>query len=166
MGVNTQTVNPQHAYGSPTPSSFSHLASPMQDYYPKHRSLANLPYYIKPLPAKIGPEEYNYLERKGVLTVPDVQLRNELISAYIEFVHPYMPLLDVLEFVSIIESGNGALGRISLILYQAVMFAGSAFCDMSYLYAAGYTSRKQARKDFFMRTRVRLRSIASFHLTL
>jgi hypothetical protein len=65
-----------------------------------------------------------------------------------------MPLLDLYEFLMIVESGNGTLGRISLILYQAVMFAGSAFCDMEHLHNAGYSSRKQARKDFFQKTRV------------
>ena len=65
-----------------------------------------------------------------------------------------MPLLDLYDFVMIVESGNGTLGRISLILFQAVMFAGSAFCDMEHLKNAGYLSRKEARKDFFQKTRV------------
>jgi hypothetical protein len=121
---------------------------------PRYRGVANLPYYIKPLPPRIGPEEVTYLEKKGVLTVPSITLRNELLRAYIEFVHPYMPLLDLHEFLMIIESGNGALGRVSLILYQAVMFAGSAFVEMHHLHDAGYNSRKQARKDFFQKTRV------------
>lgn len=114
----------------------------------------NLPYYIKPLPPSIGPDEAEYLEKKGALTVPTHSLRNELLKAYIEFVHPYMPLIDLYDFVTIIESGNGSLGRISLILFQAVMFAGSAFVDMSHLHHAGYMSRKEARKDFFQKTRV------------
>jgi hypothetical protein len=121
---------------------------------PKLRAVANLPYFIKPLPSRIGPEEVAYLEMKGVLTVPSTALRNELLRAYIEFVHPYMPLLDLYDFLLIIESENGALGRVSLILYQAIMFAGSAFVEMHYLHSAGYSSRKQARKDFFQKTRV------------
>jgi Fungal specific transcription factor domain len=116
--------------------------------------MANLPYFIKPLPPRIGSDEAAYLEKKGVLTVPTIPLRNELLKAYIEFVHPYMPLLDLYEFVMIIESGSGVLGRISLILYQAVMFAGSAFVDMHHLHNAGYLTRKEARKDFFQKTRV------------
>lgn len=86
--------------------------------------------------------------------MPSVGLRNELLKAYIEFVHPFMPLIDLYEFVMIIESNNGSLGRISLILFQAVMFAGSAFVDMHHLHNAGYATRKDARKDFFQKTRV------------
>jgi hypothetical protein len=125
-------------------------------FFPQSRvsALANIPHYIKPLPARIGPDEAAYLEKKGALTIPSVGLRNELLKAYIEFVHPYMPLIDLYDFVMIVESGNGVLGRISLILFQAVMFAGSAFVDMQHLHNAGYLTRKEARKDFFQKTRV------------
>lgn len=113
-----------------------------------------LPRYIKPLPAKIGPEEIAYLERKGALTVPKGTLRSEMLRAYIEFVHPYMPLLDLHDFLTMVDKPDGSNGKVSLILFQAVMFAGSAFIDMQYLRTAGYATRKEARKDFFQKTRV------------
>jgi hypothetical protein len=115
---------------------------------------ADLPLYIKPLPAKIGPDEVAYLEKKGALTVPKSTLRSEMLRAYVEFVHPYMPLLDLHDFLAMIDRPDGSLGKVSLILFQAVMFAGSAFVDMRHLRTAGYASRKEARKDFFQKTRV------------
>jgi hypothetical protein len=121
---------------------------------PQKAPSAELPRFIKPLPAKIGPEEISYLEKKGALTVPKGTLRSEMLRAYIEFVHPYMPLLDLHDFLSVIDRLDGSNGKISLILFQAVMFAGSAFIDMQYLRSAGYSSRKEARKDFFQKTRV------------
>jgi hypothetical protein len=114
----------------------------------------DLPRFIKPLPAKIGPDEISYLERKGALTVPRGTLRSEMLRAYVEFVHPYMPLLDLHDFLSMIDRADGSKGKVSLILFQAVMFAGSAFVDMQYLRAAGYATRKEARKDFFQKTRI------------
>jgi hypothetical protein len=126
---------------------FAHLA-------PKHPPVANLPAFIKPLPARIGPDEVSYLEKKGALTIPSHPLRNELLRAYVEFVHPYMPLLDLQEFVVALDNAEGNLGKISLILFQSVMFAGCAFVDMRHLRAAGYVTRKEARKDFFQKTRV------------
>lgn len=117
-------------------------------------SAADLPLFIKPLPSKIGPDEVAYLEKKGALTLPKSTLRSEMLRAYVEFVHPYMPLLDLYDFLTVIDQPDGSLGKISLILFQAVMFAGSAFVDMQYLRAAGYTTRKEARKDFFQKTRV------------
>ncbi|KAJ4296643.1 hypothetical protein N0V90_006691 [Kalmusia sp. IMI 367209] len=115
---------------------------------------ADLPLFIKPLPAKIGPDEVAYLEKKGALTVPTGTLRSEMLRAYIEFVHPYMPLLELQEFLMTIDQADGSLGKVSLILFQAVMFAGSAFVDMHHLRAAGYATRKEARKDFFQKTRI------------
>jgi len=113
-----------------------------------------LPRFIKPLPAKIGPDEIAYLEKKGALSVPKGNLRGEMLRAYVEFVHPYMPLLDLHDFLSMIDKRDGSKGKVSLILFQAVMFAGSAFVDMEYLRTAGYATRKDARKDFFQKTRV------------
>jgi hypothetical protein len=121
---------------------------------PKTAAADNLPFYIKPLPPRIGADEIEYLDKKGALSMPSLSLRNELLRAYIEFVHPYMPLIDLYDFVMTVENRNGNFGQISLILYQAVMFAGSAFVDMSHLHSAGYVSRKEARKDFFQKTRV------------
>lgn len=121
---------------------------------PQKPAPGELPKFIKPLPAKIGPDEISYLEKKGALNVPRGNLRSEMLRAYVEFVHPYMPLIDLHDFLSIVDRRDGSKGKVSLILFQAVMFAGSAFVDMEHLRAAGYASRKDARKDFFQKTRV------------
>jgi hypothetical protein len=136
-----------------TPYAADSRASYLGNIAPKFNA-ADLPLFIKPLPAKIGPDEVAYLEKKGALTVPQGTLRSEMLRAYIEFVHPYMPLLELHDFLAIIDKPDGSLGKVSLILYQAVMFAGSAFIDMHHLRAAGYATRKEARKDFFQKTRV------------
>jgi hypothetical protein len=115
-----------------------------------------LPDYIKPLPVRITRDDVEYLAKKGALTVPEVSLRNELLRSYLEYVHPFMPLLELHDFLSIIERGNGAAGKLSLLLFQAVMFAGTAFVGMSHLENAGYKTRKAARKVFFQKTRVRM----------
>ncbi|KAI9772833.1 MAG: hypothetical protein M1840_008715 [Geoglossum simile] len=112
-----------------------------------------LPAYIKPLPVRIAPDDVEYLAKKGALTIPEVSLRNELLRSYLEYVHPFMPLLELHDFLSIVERGNG---KLSLLLFQAVMFAGTAFVDMSHLENAGYKTRKAARKVFFQKTRVRM----------
>ena len=114
----------------------------------------DLPRFIKPLPSKIGPDEISYLEKKGALTIPKGALRSEMLRAYVEFVHPYMPLLDLHDFLTVIDKPDGSNGKVSLILFQSVMFAGSAFIDMHHLRSAGYATRKEARKDFFQKTRV------------
>ena len=112
-----------------------------------------LPDYIRGLPARFQREDIDYLAAKGALTIPDPSLRNELLKAYIHYVHSYMPLLDLEEFLQTIVQNDG-VHRISLLLFQAVMFAGMAFIDMKHLQAAGYQTRKAARKVFFQRARL------------
>ncbi|KAJ5728584.1 uncharacterized protein N7483_003092 [Penicillium malachiteum] len=112
-----------------------------------------LPDYIRGLPARFQKEDIEYLAAKGALTIPDINLRNELLKAYIHYVHSYMPLLDLEEFLQTIVQNDG-VHRISLLLFQAVMFAGMAFIDMKHLQAAGYQTRKAARKIFFQRARL------------
>lgn len=112
-----------------------------------------LPDYIRGLPSRLQKEDIDYLSMKGALTVPDVGLRNELIKSYIHYVHTYMPLLDLEDFLQTISMNDG-IHRMSLLLFQAVMFAGTAFVDIKHLQAAGYPNRKVARKIFFQRTRL------------
>ncbi|KAJ5092206.1 hypothetical protein NUU61_007076 [Penicillium alfredii] len=112
-----------------------------------------LPDYIRGLPTRLQKEDIDYLATKGALTIPDVGLRNELLKSYVHYVHTYMPLLDLEEFLQTVVSNDG-IHRISLLLFQAVMFAGMAFIDMKHLHAAGYQTRKAARKIFFQRARL------------
>ena len=119
----------------------------------KGRSRGFLPDFIRGLPQRLQSDDIDYLATKGALTVPDVELRNELLKSYIHYVHPYMPLLDLEEFLQTIARNDG-IHRMSLLLFQAVMFAGTAFVDMKHLRAAGYPNRKAARKVFFQRARV------------
>ncbi|TKA68816.1 hypothetical protein B0A49_05829 [Cryomyces minteri] len=126
-------------------SFFAPIAAPPEPRIP------TLPHFIKPLPQRIGLDEIFYLDRKGALTVPDLPLRNELLRSYAEYVHPFMPLLDLSDFLEAVE-GDGNL--VSLLLFQCVMFAGTAFVDLRHLKNAGYASRREARKQFFQKTRL------------
>ncbi|OBT63629.1 hypothetical protein VE03_07326 [Pseudogymnoascus sp. 23342-1-I1] len=120
---------------------------------PRDLSHGFLPAYIQPLPTCMESEDMMHLWKKGATVIPETAFRNELLRSYIEFVHPYMPLLDVHEFLRIVDEGTGENGRVSLLLFQAVMFAGVAFADRSYLTAAGYPTRRSARKAFYLKTR-------------
>ncbi|KAF8855742.1 hypothetical protein BDZ45DRAFT_727931 [Acephala macrosclerotiorum] len=113
-----------------------------------------LPDYLKPLPQRMTSVDIDYLFAKGALSLPDVAVRNALLRSYLEYVHPYMPLIEIHDLLQIIDDGTGESGRISLLLFQAIMFAGTAFVDMEFLRAAGYSNRKTARKAFFQKARV------------
>ena len=112
-----------------------------------------LPAYIKPLPARIGADEVAHLAKKGALTIPPVALRDALLQSYIEFLHPFMPIFDIQDLVHSVNCTSGQ-GQISLLVFQAIMFSGVASVDVKFLQAAGYATRREARRDFFQRTRV------------
>ncbi|KAI9713863.1 MAG: hypothetical protein M1820_000593 [Bogoriella megaspora] len=113
-----------------------------------------LPYYLKPIPPRIGHDEISYLRKKGALSIPDTSLRNELLRSYIEYCHPFMPLLDLHDFLRAISSPDGSAGKVSLFTFSAVMFVATAYVPFRHLQNAGYQTRKEARKDFFQKARL------------
>jgi hypothetical protein len=110
---------------------------------------------FRPLPTRIAEEDVEYMWAKGALSVPETDLRNELLKNYIEHVHSHQPILDIHEFIDHVERGDGSNGQLSLLLFQCVMFAGSAFIGLEHLKAIGFATRFEARKAFFTKVRVR-----------
>lgn len=98
--------------------------------------------------------DIDFLYAKGALSLPEHPVRAALFRSYIEYVHPFMPLVDIHEFLQIVNDESGNSGRVSLLLFQAILFTGTAFVDMEFLKQAGYRNRKAARKAFFQRARV------------
>ncbi|KAF5010959.1 hypothetical protein FDECE_2922 [Fusarium decemcellulare] len=116
-------------------------------------STPHLPPYIKPLPRDLSPRDLQYLADKGALTIPDEPLRNELLKSYIYMIYPFMPATDIEGLLHPIMMADGR-DPVSLLLFQAIMFASVTFVDAELLQARGYASRKAARKDFFSRVRL------------
>jgi hypothetical protein len=113
-----------------------------------------IPSYISPLPKSLAAEDIEYLHAKGALTTPTAALRNQLIKSFVEYVYPFLPLINLEEFLRVVQDDNGKGGQISLLVFQAVMHAGSGVVDMRYLQAAGYESRTTARQALFRKIKV------------
>lgn len=142
-------LNPDSLFGDVRTAQFlSSLEEPDLSIF------SQLPAFVKPLPAKLASEDVKYLHAKGALALPDLSLQNALLQSYVEYVHPYMPLIDIHDFLNAIHSRDGLCGQISLFLYHAVMFAAAAFVDIKHLRDAGYPTRKAARKFYFSKTRL------------
>lgn len=97
--------------------------------------------------------DLEYLADKDALTIPDIDFRDELLRTYVNIVHPFMPALDLDSFLDPIIRGHGHT-PVSLLVFQAVMFASVTFVDKEFLQARGYSSRRAARKIFFNRVRL------------
>ncbi|KAH7125930.1 cutinase transcription factor 1 beta [Dactylonectria macrodidyma] len=120
----------------------------------KATDIYNLPAFIRPLPLSIDSEDVTYLQEKGALALPPPQLRNALLHAYVNYVHPYLPVLDIHNFLAIINADNHDFGHTSLLLFQAVMFSAAAFVEIEHLHNAGYADRKSARHALFQKTKL------------
>ncbi|RSL39568.1 hypothetical protein CEP53_013964, partial [Fusarium sp. AF-6] len=102
----------------------------------------------------MGQDDIAYLEEKGALAIPDKPLRDILITAHIEFIYPYLPSIDLDEFLKALDGKGRTSSRVSLILFQAIMFAGSAFVNMPHLSSAGFLIRKSAQKELLQKVRL------------
>lgn len=123
------------------------------DFDPLTAILDEEPRFLKPLPERIAPEDLEFLRFRGALSIPESGLRNELLRSYIQWVHSFMPVLNLQEFLRCVAE-NDPNGNVSVLLFQAVMFVGTAFVDLKRLQAAGYSTRQSARNAFFTRLRV------------
>lgn len=111
-----------------------------------------LPDYITPLPQTIDQGVLDFLQEQGALTIPQKPLINELLRGFVCYVYPFLPVLDLDAFLQAVEGSGGK--TVNLLLFQAVMMAGTTFADLSSLNKDGYQSHDTARETMF--TRVKL----------
>lgn len=64
-----------------------------------------------------------------------------------------MPTIDLEDFLGAIDGREGC-SKISLAVFQAVMFAGTSYVDLELLQQAGYATRRAARSDFYQKVKV------------
>ena len=139
--------------------------------------LLTLPRAFAPFPRNLDAVSLTYLDHRDALTLPSEAFQITVLKAYIEFVHPIMPILDLEEFLYVVKYGPSSFQDgpddglqsverewISLLLFQAVMCAGIAFISTKILSEEGYLTHKQAQTAFFSRARVR--SLLPFTLPL
>ncbi|CAK7200235.1 hypothetical protein SEUCBS139899_002926 [Sporothrix eucalyptigena] len=114
-----------------------------------------LPAHFKPLPPHLQPIDIEYLARKGALTLPPEEMQREIILKHIQYVHPFMPVIDLRAFLTPLVRREP--GSVSLLLFQAVMFTSANFIDMEYHMVPGQTTppdHAAIRKEFFTRARL------------
>lgn len=118
--------------------------------HPPNRAL---PPFIKPIPKHLQPEDVEYLHVKGAFLIPEPELCHQLLQGYIDYIHPWLPLVDVHAFVASIEDPSRH-GPVSLLLFTAVMFAGACWGDIRSVRRAGYWTRHDMRTALHRRAAV------------
>ncbi|CAG7986773.1 unnamed protein product [Penicillium salamii] len=115
-----------------------------------------LPDYAGPLACSITPEDCNVLSNEGAFRVPDTEARGKILNAYVQFVHPSLPILNLEDFMMVVDKSYTGCQGISFLLFQAVIFAATAFQTTSDLSQQGFKNRKEARRTRFNRLKLLL----------
>jgi hypothetical protein len=113
-----------------------------------------LPIFIRDLNHKMDSVDVICLQAKGAFRIPGEKLRVALLSAYADYVHPTMPVVDLHSFLNAIDKPGPGEAKVSLLLFQSMMFAASAFVDEEALVEAGFTNRLDARRTLYERCKV------------
>lgn len=116
-------------------------------------SVNDLPDFIIPLSERLEPDEIRYLSLSGALGLPDPELRNELLICYINYVHPFLPVLDLEATLGPI-SGSTSKEKVSLLLVQAIMYASIGFVSPGHLKRSGHVSKRSARQAYYRKVKV------------
>lgn len=117
-------------------------------------NLSSLPRYVNPIINRLELDEIDFLHRKGALFVPDGTVLKEFLRCFVEFVHHSNPVIELHDFLNVIQSDGNGTGRVSLLVLQAILYSASAFVDIRVLRNMGYKSRKEARQYFYSKVKV------------
>ncbi|KAK7903813.1 hypothetical protein LTR67_001833 [Exophiala xenobiotica] len=113
----------------------------------------DLPSYIRPLRPSIPADDVDLLAQRGALSLPNDELRDQLLRCFVLYVYSYMPIIDLEDLFNALDGKEDA-PNVSLTLFQAIMFAGSAFVDLELLQKAGYETRRAARADYYRKMKL------------
>ncbi|KIW38524.1 uncharacterized protein PV06_09480 [Exophiala oligosperma] len=142
--VNPTNQDQMKQWAEPTPMSYSYNTS---------RS-PNLPDYVRPLPPSLESDDIEYLQKKGAFTLPDRPLMEECLRCYTLYIHPLYPTVDIVEVQSTINRGGEGHQLLSLLLLQALIFAGSMWADVRLVRNAGFLTRKAFRQSWHRKIRL------------
>lgn len=138
-------------------SSVMAYAPPREALSPNPRQppdMTELPQFIQPSRVRLDGDDLEFLTRKRAFELPETTLRTALLCTFFDHVYPLLPTLDLDSFLLAV-SGESTEERISLVVFQAVLAAGTCYVDMDYLRRSGYSTRGQAQDLLFKRAQVR-----------
>ncbi|KEF60850.1 uncharacterized protein A1O9_02412 [Exophiala aquamarina CBS 119918] len=112
-----------------------------------------LPSFIAPINSERCIQHWEFLHAQGAFNILDEKLRNVILTSYVHYVHPQLPVVDIHEILQALAT-NGRDYKISLLLLQAMLLSGCSFVEMEYIRAAGFESRMALKKELADRVRL------------
>ncbi|CAK7205209.1 hypothetical protein SEUCBS139899_007975 [Sporothrix eucalyptigena] len=105
----------------------------------------------------ILPQDVNYLELQGCLRVPTRSILDEFVQQYFLHVHPLLPLFNEGDFWELYcqqGPGGASSGKMSLLVFQALLFATCNFVSRNSIRALGFPTIRLARAALYRRAKL------------
>ncbi|KAL7904916.1 fungal-specific transcription factor domain-containing protein [Trichoderma velutinum] len=115
---------------------------------------SHYPFLSAPNIHTIPHEDLNFLEQQGCLRVPIRPILDEFIQQYFLHVHPFLPLLDEGDFWEMYDITEHPQTCISLLLFQAMLFASCTFMSQSTVCMLGFPNIRAMRVVLLRRTKL------------
>ncbi|KAL4943488.1 hypothetical protein BDV06DRAFT_221148 [Aspergillus oleicola] len=94
-----------------------------------------------------------FVKSQMALRVPIQEVLDVFTKHYFLYVHPCLPVIDEAVFWRKYRSVNARAGKISTLLFQAMLFAASSFVPIEAAKECGYDSLITAREDLYRRAK-------------
>ncbi|KAL3458244.1 fungal-specific transcription factor domain-containing protein [Aspergillus heterothallicus] len=94
-----------------------------------------------------------FVRSQGALRVPIQEVLDVFTKHYFLYVHPCLPVVDEALFWRKYRSVDGSAGKISTLLFQAMLFATSSFVPLEAAKGCGYDTLQCARDDLYRRAK-------------
>ncbi|KAL7941839.1 fungal-specific transcription factor domain-containing protein [Trichoderma barbatum] len=106
---------------------------------------------ISEAPISLSAQDREYLQYKGIFTLPQKSTCNELLRAYFHHVHPMMPIVDATVLLKFHETGKAR--EWNLLLLWSMFFVATNFVDARVWALEGYSSRKEMKAAMYSRAK-------------
>lgn len=124
--------------------------APKRLFHPPH---SEYPFIDSEYLSSLPPEDVAFLSAKGSRSLPDENATYEFVCHYFKRIHPSVPMVDEADFWRIYQDGAGP-GKLSLFVFQAILFASCPFVSMETLHRCGFKDKRDARKQLYNRAKV------------
>ncbi|KAL4793247.1 fungal-specific transcription factor domain-containing protein [Aspergillus venezuelensis] len=114
--------------------------------------------YPTPTPStgstKLHPKpNLTFVKSQMALRVPIQEVLDAFTKHYFLYVHPCLPVIDETAFWEKYRNVDASAGKISTLLFQAMLFAASSFVPIEAAKECGYDSLITAREDLYRRAK-------------
>ncbi|KAH7012854.1 fungal-specific transcription factor domain-containing protein [Ilyonectria destructans] len=106
--------------------------------------------------SRLPSQDRLFIEAKGCLHIPVKPLMDEFVRQYFLNIHPFLPILDEGSFWKTYQQEGvaGSCTTISLLVFQAMLFASCGSIAPTVIRALGFKSIRSARASFYHKAKL------------